>query len=85
MCTFEQDFKRVIEDLCKDRNYHADYIPPQICIIARIRGGSSGRKVEVVLTGKEYRVRVPETDIKKSFAKNELDLVIDCIRDILEE
>lgn len=85
MCTFEQDFKRVIENLCKERNYHADYIPHQVCIIARIRGGSSGRKVEVVLTGKEYRVRVPETDIKKSFAKNELDLVMDCIRNILEE
>ncbi|HIJ53216.1 MAG TPA: hypothetical protein HPP66_08690 [Planctomycetes bacterium] len=85
MCTFEQNFKRAIEDLCKDRNYHVDYIPPQVCIIARIRGGSSGRKVEVVLTGKEYLVRVPETAIKKSFAKNELDFVIDCIRDILEE
>jgi hypothetical protein len=88
MCTSEQDFKRAVEDLCKDRDYHADYVTvgsdPEVCIMARIRGRRSGRRVEVILTGKDYSIIVPQTPIKKSFTKQQLNLVIDCIKDLLE-
>jgi hypothetical protein len=88
MSTFERDFKRAIEDLCKKHNCHVDYIPvgadPQVYIMARIRCISSGRKVEVILTGKEYRVIVPETDMKETVNKNDLNGLVDSIMRLLE-
>lgn len=56
---------------------------PQVLVKADIEGGSSDRRVEVYLTGKDYIVIVPETPIKKSFPKNELNRVINCIKDLL--
>jgi len=88
MDTFEQDFKQAIDKVCEESKYHVDYVSigsdPEVSIIARIRGGSTGRKVEVYLTGRNCKVIVPETDIEKTFKKNELNRVIDCIKDLLE-
>ena len=88
MDTFEQDFKQAIDNLCKEHKYHVDYITvgsdPEVLIIARIRGGSSGHRVEVYLRARDCKVIIPETGIENTFKKNELNGVIDCIRDFLE-
>lgn len=88
MCTSEQDFKHAIEDLCKERKYHLNYTTvgsdPQVCIRAHLRGGNSGRMAEVTLTGKGYTVVVPQTPVKKSFTKTQLNLVTEYIKDLLE-
>lgn len=88
MCAFEQDFKEAIEKLCEEHKYHVDYIPipydPDVILIARIRGGSSGHRVEVYPKAKGYKVIIAETDIQKTFKKSELNIVISCIRDFLE-
>lgn len=88
MNTFEQDFKQAIEKLCEEHKYHVDYTPlpadPEVCLIARVRGGSRGRRVEVYPSGKDCKVIIPETNIGKTFKKNELNRIIDCIIDFLE-
>lgn len=88
MDTFEQDIKQAIDDLCEEHKYHVDYIPlpadPDVCLIARVRGGNRGRRVEVYLLGRDYKVIIPESDFKKTFKKNDLNGVINCIKDLLE-
>ena len=88
MDTFEQNFKQAIENLCEEYKYHVDYITvgsdPEVLIIARIRGGSSGRVPEVILTARGCKVIIPKTDIEKTFKKDELNGVINYIKDLLE-
>jgi hypothetical protein len=88
MTTFEEDFKDAIEQLCKEHNYHADYITIdtdlKILIRVHIRGGKCGYKVEVVLTGRDCTVIIPESDIKKSFRKDDLNDITNCIKNFLE-
>jgi len=94
MCTFEEDFKLAIEDIQKERklqkkhpyNVHYSHLPvePQFLIKAHIQGGRSGRRIEVYTIGKDCNVTIVDTDIKKTFKKNELGQIIDCIKDFLE-
>jgi hypothetical protein len=94
MSTLKQDFKEAIENLQEERKlqkkrpYDVHYChvgaDPQFLIKAHIQGGSSGQRVEIYLTAKDYKVIIPETDIKRTFTKNELNSVIDCIKDFLE-
>jgi len=88
MCTFEQDFKQAIDELCEERKYHVDYVTigsdPKVIIIARIRGGTSWGATEVILTARGCKVIVPQTNIEETFKKNELDCLVDCIRRLLE-
>ena len=94
MDAFEQAFKEAIENLQEERKlqkkrpYDVHYcrLPrdPRVLIIARIQGGRSGRRVEVYLLGRNYKVIIPETDFKKTFKKNDLNGVINCIKDLLE-
>lgn len=94
MCAFEQDFKQAIENLQeerklqKKRSYDVHYCTtgtePDVLVKTRIQGGSSGRGVEVTLTAKGCKVIVPQIHIKKSFTKNELNSIIECIKGFLE-
>jgi len=94
MSTFEQDFKEAIENLQEERkvekkrpyvvHYCTTGTEPDFVVIARIKGGTSGRSVEVSLLGRDCKVIIPGTDIKKTFQKNELNGIIDCIEDFLE-
>ncbi len=94
MSISEEDFKEAIENLQKERklekkrpyNVHYCHVGPdrQVLIKTRIQGGNTGRSVEVYLTAKGYKVIVPQTDIAETFKENELDLVIECVRRLLE-
>ncbi len=94
MCTFKQDFKQAIETLQEERKlqkkrpYDVHYCTtgtePDVAVIARIQGGSSGRSVEVTLLGRDCKVIIPQTDIQKTFRKNELNSIIECIKGFLE-
>ena len=94
MNTFEQDFKQAIEKLQEERKskgkrpYGVHYATvgddPQVLIKARIQGVHSGHIVEVYLTAKGDKVIIPGTSIQKTFKKSELNGVIDCIKDFLE-
>lgn len=88
MCKFEEDFKQAIDNLCKEYKYNVDYSTvgsdPEVLLMARIRGGSSGLAPEIIITARGCKVIIPETDIEKTFKKNELNRIIDCVKDILE-
>ena len=94
MYSFQEDFKQGIENLQEERksqkkrpyDVHYRLLPhdPQVCIMACIRGGSSGRSVEVALIGRDCKVIIPQTDIQKTFRKNELNSIIECIKGFLE-
>lgn len=94
MCAFEEDFKQAIENLQEERksrgkrpydvHYTTPGTDPEVLIRARIQGGCSGRSVEVYITARGCKVMIPETDIQKNLKKSELNLIIDCIKDLLE-
>ena len=94
MCTYDEDFKQAIENLQEKRksqkkhpydvHYHTVGTDPQALIRACIQGGSSGHSAEVYLTAKGYKVIIPESDVQRVFKKSELNLVIYCIKDFLE-
>ena len=94
MDTFEQDFKRAIETLQGERRsqkkhpYDVHYCTtktvPDVVVIAHIQGGSSGHSVEVSLIGKDCKVIVPQTGSEKTFKKNDLSSIIECIKGFLE-
>lgn len=94
MCKYDEDFKQAIENLQENRksqkkraydvHYHTVGTEPQVLIRACIQGGSSGHNAEVYLTARGYKVIIPGSDVQRMFKKSELNLVIDCIKDFLE-
>ena len=94
MGAFEQDFKQAIEKLQEERkaqgkrpyNVHYYRLSRTSRVFGKvlIQGGSSGFSVEVYLNARGYEVITLQDNTKRTFKKNELDDVVNYIKDLLE-